>query len=211
MGPEPGADAPDLATLVETRLGREVLDRLVDPVAGGVHSVHPSRLAVDVVSPGLHEALAEEGSLVRAAASLRAKAPAGPVVASTAGGLFRLVDALVGAIGDGGRPSRPGAWSRRSRRSTTAGSSPTTPPAALRPGRPASPTGNEQVHTHARHRPRRACRPRPPPPTRAARHRRLGTAPRRRSRPGLHRAGQARAGRRPARLRAAGHAGRPPK
>ena len=102
MGPEPGAVAPDLATLVETRLGREVLDRLVDPVAGGVHSVHPSRLAVDVVSPGLHEALAEEGSLVRAAASLRAKAPAGPVVASTAGGLFRLVDALVGAIGDGG-------------------------------------------------------------------------------------------------------------
>lgn len=102
MGPGPGSDAADLAALVETRLGREVLDRLVDPVAGGVHSVHPRRLAVDVVAPGLREALATEGSLVRAAAAVRARAPEGPVVAATAGGMFRLPDALAAAIGAGG-------------------------------------------------------------------------------------------------------------
>lgn len=94
MGPQPGADAIDLATLVETRLGIEALDRLVDPIAGGIHSTHPSRLSVDVVTPGLREALAREGSLVRAAHSLRASAPAGAVVASASGGMFTLPRAL---------------------------------------------------------------------------------------------------------------------
>lgn len=100
MGPSVGADAVDLATLVEARLGAEVLDRLVDPIAGGVHSAHPSRLAVDVVSPGLREALAREGSLVRAAAALRAAAPQGAVVAAASGGMFTLPAALSARIGE---------------------------------------------------------------------------------------------------------------
>ncbi len=100
MGPGPGADASDLATLVVRRLGPEVLTRLVDPIAGGVHSAHPSQLAVDVVSPGLRAAMTREGSLVRAAASLRAAAPAGAVVSSASGGLFTLPRALVARIGE---------------------------------------------------------------------------------------------------------------
>ncbi len=99
MGPGPGADSPDLASLVTTRLGAEVLDRLVDPVAGGVHSAHPSSLAVDVVAPGLRALLAQEGSLVRAAAAQRASAPPGPVVSSVTGGLFKLTRALADDIG----------------------------------------------------------------------------------------------------------------
>ena len=100
MGPETGADATDLASLVVARLGGEVLTRLVDPIAGGVHSAHPSELAVDVVSPGLRQALAREGSLVRAAASLRASAPAGAVVSSAVGGLFTLPSALTARINE---------------------------------------------------------------------------------------------------------------
>ncbi|QIK72775.1 NAD(P)-binding protein [Propioniciclava coleopterorum] len=100
MGPEPGADAEDLAALVTARLGEEVLDRLVDPIAGGVHSAHPSRLAVDVVSPGLRAALAREGSLVRAAAAVRAAAPAGAVVSAASGGMFTLPRALATRIGE---------------------------------------------------------------------------------------------------------------
>ncbi|MBB1500002.1 FAD-dependent oxidoreductase [Propioniciclava sp. MC1683] len=100
MGPEAGADAADLASLVVARLGEEVLTRLVDPIAGGVHSAHPSELSVDVVSPGLRRALASEGSLVRAAAALRASAPAGGVVSSASGGLFTLPRALVARIGE---------------------------------------------------------------------------------------------------------------
>ena len=99
MGPETGADAPDLASLVVARLGEEVLTRLVDPIAGGVHSAHPSELSVDVVSPGLRAALVREGSLVRAAAALRAAAPPGAVVSSASGGLFTLPRAMVERIG----------------------------------------------------------------------------------------------------------------
>lgn len=98
MGPDAGSDADDLATLVETRLGREVLDRLVDPVAGGVHSAHPRNLAVDVISPGLKRLMAEHGSLVRAAAAQRAAAPAGAVVSAASGGMFTLPRAMVQRI-----------------------------------------------------------------------------------------------------------------
>lgn len=90
MGPEVGADCADMASLVETRLGREVLDRLVTPVAGGVHSADPSLLAVDVIAPGLRQRMRDEGSLVRAAAAQRRSAPPGAIVSSVAGGLYRL-------------------------------------------------------------------------------------------------------------------------
>lgn len=102
MGPDAGADCRDLASLVRVRLGDEVLDRLVTPVAGGVHSTNPARLAADVVTPGLRGRLAAEGSLVAAAAAQRAAAPAGAVVSSVRGGLFRLTLALARRITDAG-------------------------------------------------------------------------------------------------------------
>jgi protoporphyrinogen/coproporphyrinogen III oxidase len=98
MGPLPGADADDLATLVTTRLGEEVLDTLVTPIAGGVHSADPSELSVDTTIPGLRTLLASEGSLTGAAKALRAQAPAGSVVSSVVGGLFRLPQALAADI-----------------------------------------------------------------------------------------------------------------
>ncbi len=94
MGPGPGADAPDLASLATARLGREAYETLVAPVAGGVHSADPAELSVDTVVPGLRAALVAEGSLTAAAAALRARAPEGPIVSSVAGGLFRLPAAL---------------------------------------------------------------------------------------------------------------------
>lgn len=102
MGPDAGADAADLGALVEARLGPEALARLVTPVAGGVHAADPAALAVDVVSPGLRGALAREGSLARAAAALRGSAPAGAVMSSVAGGLFRLPQALSDRIAERG-------------------------------------------------------------------------------------------------------------
>lgn len=95
LGPEAGANAADLASLVDTRLGREVLDALVTPVAGGVHSADPAELSVDTIVPGLRARLASEGSLTAAASALRAAAPAGAVVSSVVGGLFRLPQALL--------------------------------------------------------------------------------------------------------------------
>lgn len=93
-----GADRPDLASLVRLRLGEEVYQRLVRPVASGIYSAEPEDLTTDVVVPGLRAALAETGSLVAAAARLRAAAPAGAVVSSVVGGLFRLPQAMAARI-----------------------------------------------------------------------------------------------------------------
>ncbi|WP_418606654.1 hypothetical protein [Georgenia sp. SUBG003] len=58
--PPPWAPTPrDLASLVRARMGEAVLERLVRPVAGGIHSADPADLAVDAVMPGLRAALAE--------------------------------------------------------------------------------------------------------------------------------------------------------
>ena len=67
----------------------------VAPVAGGVHSASADLLDVDAVAPGLREGVARHGSLVAAAAALRAAAPAGSAVAGLRGGMHTLVAALL--------------------------------------------------------------------------------------------------------------------
>ncbi|MFC7403589.1 protoporphyrinogen/coproporphyrinogen oxidase [Georgenia alba] len=102
LGADVGAGSEDLADLVRRRMGEAVLDRLVRPVAGGIHSADPADLAVDSVIPGLRDGLARHGSLSAAVRALRAAAPAGPTVATTTGGLFRLPRALAAAVRAGG-------------------------------------------------------------------------------------------------------------
>jgi protoporphyrinogen oxidase len=84
-----------LGALVEKRMGRRVLERLVEPVASGVYSAPAVDLDLDVVAPGLNTALTTTGSLSGAVLSLRAQAPAGSAVGGLRGGMSRLVDALV--------------------------------------------------------------------------------------------------------------------
>lgn len=91
-----------LGALVRARLGETVLDRLVTPVVAGVLSAHPDFLDCDAAAPGLRAALAREGSLSKAAASLRAAAPAGSAVAGISGGMRRLTDALVADLEERG-------------------------------------------------------------------------------------------------------------
>lgn len=98
MGAGPGADAVDLASLVRARLGEEAYQVLVRPVAGGIYSAEPESLTTDVIIPGLRAALADTGSLVLAAARLRAAAPSGAVVSSVVGGLYRLPQEMVTRI-----------------------------------------------------------------------------------------------------------------
>lgn len=98
-----GSEAQDLATLVRTHLGDIAYQVLVRPVAGGIYSAEPESLSVDVVAPGLRAALAQTGSLVRAAAMVRSAAPPGAVVSSVVGGLFRLPEELVRRVQGGGQ------------------------------------------------------------------------------------------------------------
>lgn len=102
MGPEVGADARDVASFVEARLGREVLTRFVAPVAGGIHSADPANLSLDTTMPGIRALLAREGSLVGASKAQRAAAPPGAVVSSVVGGMYRLADALADGVQAGG-------------------------------------------------------------------------------------------------------------
>ncbi|TFD78227.1 protoporphyrinogen/coproporphyrinogen oxidase [Cryobacterium fucosi] len=84
-----------LGDLVRKRMGRRVLERLVEPVTAGVYSSAADDLEIDVVAPGLNAALTTAGSLSGAVLSLRSAAPAGSAVAGLRGGMSRLVAALV--------------------------------------------------------------------------------------------------------------------
>ena len=105
-GPE---DPADLASFVTARMGAGVLERLVRPIVAGIHSADPADLAADVVVPGLRRATAELGSLGAAVTAVleqrrdrRDGAGGRSVDAAVEGGLFRLTDALRGAIEAGG-------------------------------------------------------------------------------------------------------------
>ncbi|KNC20066.1 protoporphyrinogen oxidase [Arthrobacter sp. RIT-PI-e] len=97
LPPGPLATRPhvSLGELVRTRMGEEVLTRLVAPVAGGVFSADPDDLDVDSVAPGLRSTMGRLGSLGAAAGALRQAAPAGSAVAGLVGGMAQLRDALV--------------------------------------------------------------------------------------------------------------------
>ena len=84
-----------LGDLVRKRMGRRVLERLVEPVTAGVYSSSADDLEIDVVAPGLNSALTVTGSLSGAVLALRSGAPAGSNVAGLRGGMSRLVAALV--------------------------------------------------------------------------------------------------------------------
>lgn len=102
MPAEVGADAKTLDILVATRMGEAALEKLVAPVAGGIHSAPLNQLAVDTVAPGLREALLETGSLLKATAKLRGEKPGKPAVFSVEGGMFRLPEALLAHLEQAG-------------------------------------------------------------------------------------------------------------
>ena len=103
-----GAGVTSVAALVRARMGSRVLERLVSPVVGGVHSADPGLLDVDMVAPGLRAGLRQHGSLAAAVSAQRRRAgtpgqpqqpgqpaKAGSAVAGLEGGMHTLVDALV--------------------------------------------------------------------------------------------------------------------
>lgn len=102
-------DAATLGSAVRTRLGRRAVDRLVEPVAGGVYASDPNTLELDAVAPGLRVAALEAGSLTAGAARLRGSAARpGAAVAGLDGGMHALPRALRHAIRAAGGSVRTG-------------------------------------------------------------------------------------------------------
>ncbi|MFC0680252.1 protoporphyrinogen/coproporphyrinogen oxidase [Lysobacter korlensis] len=108
-----GAKSATLGELVRRRMGDAVLDKLVTPVAQGVHSAHPDDLPLDRVAPGVRIAMLREGSLARGVRDLRAAAPAGALVQGIRGGVSVLVDALLADLGRLGVDVRTGVTASR--------------------------------------------------------------------------------------------------
>ncbi|MGH1562810.1 protoporphyrinogen oxidase [Mumia sp. DW29H23] len=96
--PVPGpSDDVSVASYVGRRLGREVVDVLVEPLLGGVYAGHASELSVQAAAPAIWALHARGRRLAHAAAAQAASAPkAGlpPVFAGLDGGMWQLPGAV---------------------------------------------------------------------------------------------------------------------
>lgn len=87
-------DDVSVGALVRSRLGDAVVDRLVDPLLGGVYAGTADGLSVRATLPQLWPHLQEHESLLAAARAARGEPAPGPVFAQTAGSLGLLPAAV---------------------------------------------------------------------------------------------------------------------
>ena len=104
-----------VGSYVAARLGREVVDRLVDPLLGGVYAGRADDLSLEATLPQLAPYARAHRSLLQAARLSRASATRsdGPVFASVPGGLGRLAAVLTESLVAAGVEIRTGAVARR--------------------------------------------------------------------------------------------------
>ena len=94
-----------VASYVGARLGQELVDRLVDPLLGGVYAGRSDQLSFEATLPALTQAAQSHGSLAAAARSLRpdpgpaAARTTAPVFTTLAGGLGTLPAAVAARSG----------------------------------------------------------------------------------------------------------------
>lgn len=98
-----GAD-PSVAEVLRPRLGDEVVERLVQPLLGGVHAGSVDRLSARSTVPEVLAIAASQRSLMlalrrRRRSAPRPTAPPAPPLVSLRGGLGRLARGLVEAVG----------------------------------------------------------------------------------------------------------------
>ena len=88
-----------VAALVERHYGREMVERLANPLLSGVYGSEASELSVRAVLPRFADMEARYGSLGRAMLAARKKAPsttvARPIFSSLRDGMQSLIDAIV--------------------------------------------------------------------------------------------------------------------
>ncbi|MEV6298848.1 protoporphyrinogen oxidase [Actinoplanes sp. NPDC051861] len=97
----PGEDVA-VGELVRSRYGDQVVDRLVDPMLGGVYAGRADQLSLRVTMPQLARTAETEHTLrdaVRAAQARSRRTPGQPVFAAVGGGMSRLVAAAASASG----------------------------------------------------------------------------------------------------------------
>ena len=95
----PPAD-PSVADVIETRLGAEVFERLVDPLVGGINAGRADRLSLAAVAPDLAAAARTSRSLILGLRRARRQNPPSdaPLFLGLKGGLERLTSRLAEAV-----------------------------------------------------------------------------------------------------------------
>lgn len=87
-----------LASFVRRRLGKETLDRLVQPLVGGIYTSDPEQLSLNATLPRFLEMERHSGGLIRAARRARAEQPAED--RSSGGARYGLFAGLQGGMGE---------------------------------------------------------------------------------------------------------------
>ena len=93
-------DDVSVGSYVAARLGQEVVDRLVDPLLGGVYAGRADDLSLEATLPQLAPLARTHRSLLNAARASRAASSGaeGPVFASVPGGLGRFAEVLTASL-----------------------------------------------------------------------------------------------------------------
>jgi oxygen-dependent protoporphyrinogen oxidase len=105
-GPPPGGDE-SLASFVRRRLGSEVLDRIAQPMVGGIYTADPERLSLAATMPRFIELERRHRSLILGLRRGATEAPAGTsgarfgLFVTLREGLASLVDALARSLPPG--------------------------------------------------------------------------------------------------------------
>ncbi|MEU0397705.1 protoporphyrinogen oxidase [Streptomyces sp. NPDC006208] len=103
LAPAELGDDVAIGAYVADRLGREVVDRLVEPLLGGVYAGDAYRISMRAAVPQLFEAARTHASLLDGVRDIQARAAAGaqadgPVFMGIDGGLGRLPGAVADAV-----------------------------------------------------------------------------------------------------------------
>ncbi|MDQ0940048.1 protoporphyrinogen oxidase [Streptomyces sp. V1I1] len=103
LAPAELGDDVAVGAYVAERLGREVVDRLVEPLLGGVYAGDAYRISMRAAVPQLFEAAKTHDSLLAAVRDIQAKAAAGqqaagPVFVGIEGGVGQLPGAVADAV-----------------------------------------------------------------------------------------------------------------
>lgn len=106
LTPTEVGDDVAVGAYVADRLGREVVDRLVEPLLGGVYAGDAYRISMRAAVPQLFEIARQGGSLLDGVTRIQERAAArqqtGPVFQGIAGGIGTLPDAVAAAVRAGG-------------------------------------------------------------------------------------------------------------
>ena len=102
-----GGDSDDesLASFVRRRFGREMLERIAQPIVGGIYTADPEQLSLAATLPRFLQMERESGSLIRAARRARGRRPAADASGARYGlfvslqdGMSELPDALAARV-----------------------------------------------------------------------------------------------------------------